>query len=435
MADLGSPRARKLGPMRARSLLLVSAALAGLGCTRRDPTPPAARAPARDAGSMHDAHDASSVVEATGAPRALRSAPPVILGVLPWTLKPLAAFPAGSRVLVSAGPSFVGWATAGAPMTVDASYNGGLSKEPIDAPLLVAGAFPKLALVHGHDTGSGSEVGGYFAYVLRGKTWVRARPKPLDRPWGLVTRGEGIDLFAPPPFYTVNGMNPRNEYGCEGKARRRFFQMGSMNDGGGRALRWGFDACEPGVHVLADGSAKREIVPGTNACAERSPDNGLPRARAAFFPAADGGMYAVARAEVTGPVEGRESERPCMAAPVRVYRSPKGAWSTSTALPLPFDGDVAVDPARTAFLAKDTTLLRVDSAGAVSALGLAPSCLALPAARDGGADDDLAEEPPPADEPPRIASVVAPFPDDVWIVLDRGRNHHALCRAVLRAGR
>ncbi len=385
--------------------------------------------------------------------------------VLAPSARPVRVFAAGTRALVSRGPAFVGWAEQGKPMVTDASLSTGLPAAPYDAPQLLAGSFPKLMLVYGRYAGSGSDEKGFFAYQFRGSAWVRVGSTGFDRPWSLAAQGAGFGLFDAPSFHLENGVLPMTPEGkpvhrCEDSPRLpftlgfgapaltappRFFPMEIASDGKGQLAGWGYDTCKPGAHAVRvqRGVMSFEPLPGTAACTERDPANGLPLVRAKLFPAADGGAFALVGSDVRYDERGApyvtpmgDASTPCMAAPLLLRRAPEGAWAVLGA-PLPADGakgpelvsGSAVDPAGTAFLMTPrATVLRVEPGGAVTELGLAPSCLAADT-RDAGTTDE--EEPiddADASASPEIIEVQAPFVDDVWVTVKRG-TRLALCRA------
>ena len=378
--------------------------------------------------------------------------------VLPLDDRPVGVHPAGGRALVSAGPTFVGYAEAGKRFVADAMLGAGLPKtsERADEPALLGGRWPELLLVHGHWGGSGGDP-AYALYTTHGKGWSRVGRRTYDRPEAIVRSGAGFAFYEPDPFHLINGLLPMSsvgtpQYPCndsrsgasapgladahtpEGdspsqtlaaglaggasiRAAASFFAVAVGSDGAGKPFGWGFVACKPGAFAfeVKGGRVVPEPVPGTATCDDRDEGTGLPLVSVRLFPDAGGGVFAL-----VGP--GHKPAPSCPSAWRRLERGPTG-WRDLGALPQR-DAQTklaTVDPAGTAYLATERgTVLRIDLAGTETELGLAPSCLATPPVAEG--------DNPPDD--PAISAIFAPFPCDVWVTVTRGPTAATLCRHI-----
>ncbi len=188
-----------------------------------------------------------------------------------------------------------------------------------------------------------------------------------------------------------------------------FHPQALVDDASGNGFLVGADMCRPGAFIAAlDASPVHvELVPGSDACNERTSVEGMPFTHARLFPRSIGGLYALlvnTAASTYYPDDAKRRTGPCAAPPRVIERLASGAWSAARVLP---ERVSYIDPAGTAWALTDhRTVLRVSSAGDTQAISPDATCVG------------------------DIADLVVPFPDQPWITVESA-GQTALCVANL----
>jgi hypothetical protein len=146
-----------------------------------------------------------------------------------------------------------------------------------------------------------------------------------------------------------------------------FFAQALANDASGSGFVVGGDMCRAGAFVASlDASPLHlELVPGSDACAERTNAEGMPFTHAYLFPSSSGGLYVLVVNRAASPYQPDDGKRrtgACATPPRMLERSATGTWSAARVLP---QNVSYIDPAGTAWAITDhRTVLRIPQAGA-----------------------------------------------------------------------
>jgi hypothetical protein len=443
-------------------------ALLGMVACRSRPAPqPAASTP----GSVVPHADASAAPSVSAAVPRVSAAAPAILanafrGVMAATLNEpeIALHRVGSRALVTLGPRVIGYVEPGGEIIKDRSLSNGIPQLKGREFSILTGSWPgPLGALFGSFTGSGNP-GNHHAYVLRSGTWSRIDAAPgsgWDCPDSAAIGGDALFVFVPKSFHFNDGVLPADNYPCSGvhglgiervslsraPAGKRstidawFFPMGVVDDGASHAFVWGLSACHPGVFVGALGADRvsLELIPGTDACRGRNPNNGLPALDARVFSAAGGGLYALVYPPYDDDLDGGPG---CRVLTLH-RRDGRGSWTSRnldlTSLPSIDPAEslwhspakvLHVDPDGVLWLATSRpSLLRVGQDGKVRELGFAESCSRVEL------DDELGEHQIlELDSRQPVKKIVTASPGDTWIVAQHDRVT-SLCRLANTAPR
>jgi hypothetical protein len=350
-------------------------------------------------------------------------------------------FPVGGRALIALGTSFWGYASPKHAPVHDEHVGDGLPTPRSAATHLqaVGGLWPDIAVVTGEKE-LAEYAGARSVLFLERQGVFTASKAAFDDVPRLAATSKGVTyLFVPDGMYFIGGLDVArcaqqapadlpvlairgDQKLARPLAAASFHPQALATDASGGAFVVGADHCHPGAFIASlDASPlKPELVPGSDACTERTNVEGMPFTHAYLFPAASGGFYVLlanVAASTYYPDEAKARTGACAAPPRVVQRLANGVWSAARAVP---DSPLNVDPSGTVWTLTDHhTVLRVSETGDRREIALDPSCLHPPS------DPTLAID----DAAGGIVGLFVPFPDQPWIKVAYKGDRTGLCAA------
>ncbi len=342
-------------------------------------------------------------------------------------------FRVGSRAVVARGTRLVGWAQSHAAYVADAHVGDALPTSGASHVQAVGGIWPDIAVVSGQKDLAEYAGPNSVLFLERQGALAASKAAFIDVP-RMAALSKGVAyLFVPEGTHFIGGLDTGRcgkttptELAILAIAGDRkittpravpsFFEQALETDAAGRAFVVGGDMCRAGAFIasLDVSPLQLELVPGSDACTERTNTEGMPFTHAHLFPSASGGLYVLLANQAASPHQPDDAKRrtgACATPPRVLERSATGTWSAARVLP---ENASAIDPAGTAWaITNHHTVMRFPAAGAPTELALDASCAQ--------AGTKLTE----------IVSVIVPFADQPWITVTYEGDHTGLCVAYL----
>ncbi len=346
----------------------------------------------------------------------------------------LGIFPVGSRALIALGTTFAGYAQPHAAYVADAHVGDGLPTSGASHLQAVGGVWPDIAVVSGQKELAEYAGPSSVLFLERQGALVASKAAFVDVPRMAATSKGVAYLFIPEGTYFIGGLDLArcgkttpadlpvlairgDQKVASPRAVPSFFAQALETDASGNGFVVGGDMCRAGAFVASLDSAplRLELVPGSDACSERTNIEGMPFTHAHLFPSSSGGLYVLLVNQAASQYQPDDAKRrtlACAAPPRVLERSQAGAWSAARILP---ENASYIDPAGTAWAITDhQTVMRIPQAGASTELALDASCAQPTGTKLTG-----------------IVTVVVPFPDQPWISVTYEDDRTGLCVAYL----